>query len=92
MKKLWASDDRIMGFLIAGIVYLGVAFIGDVKAGMAKSTEHDTTLALHDQEIKLLSAMRPQVQDILIKMDSVDKSVREMRERTCFFQPKHRGE
>ncbi len=82
-KHNWLTKDKAIGFLSAGVFYLGCMFIGDVRASMATTSTNDKAIAVHDMEIKLLSAMRPQVFEIHNKVDSIEKGFQEMRAGQC---------
>lgn len=49
-------------------------FVGTVYA-------NDKMVLNHDQRLAVLEAIRPQVQDILVKVDSMDRAIR--RDRQC---------
>ena len=82
-KQHWLTKDKAIGFLSAAFFYLACMFIGDVRASMATTSTNDKAIAVHDMEIKLLSAMRPQVFDIHDKVDSIEKGFQEMRAGQC---------
>jgi hypothetical protein len=88
VKKPWLNDERAIGFILATAIYLLVMFIGDIRESMAITTEHNKSIALHDAEIKLLSAMRPQIFEIHTKVDTIDKGLKELRIRRCGGGPK----
>lgn len=49
---------------------------------------NDKQIAVHETKLTVLEAMRPQVFDTLMKVDSIEKSVRELRDGKCNFKRK----
>lgn len=78
ITSAYAAEMLIGGVCIVTWTLLQ-SFVGTVYAVEKKVEQHENKLVG-------VEAIRPQVQDILMKVDSMDKAIREIRDTKCHFK------
>lgn len=87
--KIHVNLSAVLGAVCIGLATVVWAF---AQSFVSTVYANDKLMAVHEQKITGIEAMRPQVLDILMKVDSMEKAMRQMRERRCRTSNKTEGD
>lgn len=80
----WLNDPRVNTFLWAGVLFFSGTVFNDMRGTINASadtiTKHSKDLAVVDVRFAGYDAMRPQVQDVMMRVQNIERKLDQVLE------------